>query len=299
MDLIFTKTNNDYIAEYTAATHFNLHIEGGGRVYLYKRTSGERGVLIASMPSKDVVDVDVAVNHKTIYTIVLKEKASFVAITTIDGEVINGVIQEEGGDNTPDGSESKYWFVDYLESDGTQVIDTEYLLKEEDVITLNYRDLQAVDTDSFMFGNKDESGEKTVGTWLSVYGKSAILYARFGGSTSTKTGIDLLNDTQVVLQKSLVSTASKSATLSFRGMPTLTLAVFGRKDNSDTYSQLGAKFKFNSMTIVSGNEVKLDLRPVVRKSDNKAGLLDMITKAFFVNKGTGNDFIVGDIIEQD
>jgi hypothetical protein len=106
MELIFTKTNNGYIAEYTATTHFNLHIEGGGKVYLYKRTSGERGVLIASIPSKDVVDVDVAVNHETIYTIVLKEKASFMVITTIDGEVINGVIQEGGGGDAPIGYET-------------------------------------------------------------------------------------------------------------------------------------------------------------------------------------------------
>ena len=68
MELTFNKTVNGYIAEYSATTHFNLHIEGGGRVLLYRRTSGSQGTLLASIPS-EVVDVDVAVNREATYTI--------------------------------------------------------------------------------------------------------------------------------------------------------------------------------------------------------------------------------------
>jgi hypothetical protein len=93
MELTFNKTSNGYIAEYSATTHFNLHIEGGGGVLLYKRTSGEHGDHIASIPS-EVVDVDVAVNFPAIYTIVLTERPSLVTITTAEGEVITGVIPE-------------------------------------------------------------------------------------------------------------------------------------------------------------------------------------------------------------
>ena len=99
MELTFNKTSNGYIAEYSATTHFNLHIEGGGRVMLYKRTSGERGNLIVSIPSS-IVDIDIAVNFPAIYTIVLIERPSLVTITTAEGEVINAVIPEE---DTPSG----------------------------------------------------------------------------------------------------------------------------------------------------------------------------------------------------
>lgn len=99
MELTFNKTNNSYIAEYSATTHFNLHIEGGGKVLLYKRTIGERGNLVASIPSS-VVDVDVAVNFPATYTIVLIERPSSVTITTVEGEIINAVIPEE---DTPSG----------------------------------------------------------------------------------------------------------------------------------------------------------------------------------------------------
>lgn len=90
MELTFNKTDRGYEAEYSASTHFNLHIEGGGRVLLYKRTSGEQGDLIASIPSS-VVDVDVVVNFPAIYTIVLGNRADVVLLTTADG-VITGVM---------------------------------------------------------------------------------------------------------------------------------------------------------------------------------------------------------------
>jgi hypothetical protein len=93
MELTFNKTDNGYITEYSATTHFNLHIEDGGRVLIYKRTNGEHNDHIASIPSK-VIDVDVAVNFPATYTIVLIERPSLVTITTVDGEVINAVISE-------------------------------------------------------------------------------------------------------------------------------------------------------------------------------------------------------------
>ena len=100
MELTFTKVNETYIADYLATTHFNLHIEGGGRVMLYKRTSGAKGDLLTSIPARGAVDIDVAVNFEATYTIVLDRKASAVVITTKDGEVINGVLPEE---DTPSG----------------------------------------------------------------------------------------------------------------------------------------------------------------------------------------------------
>lgn len=94
MELTFTKSSNGYVAEYLATTHFNLHIEGGGRVMLYKRTSGAKGDLLASIPAYGVVDIDVAVNFETTFIIVLEKRAS-VTITTKDGEVLEGVLPDE------------------------------------------------------------------------------------------------------------------------------------------------------------------------------------------------------------
>lgn len=121
MELTFNKTSNGYIADYVATTHFNLHIEGGGRILLYKRSSGSQGDLLASIPSKCVVDIDVAVNHEATYTIVLGNRAKEVLITTKDG-VITGVIPNGGGSNIPDGYVIfKAQDADFISSDGKYI----------------------------------------------------------------------------------------------------------------------------------------------------------------------------------
>lgn len=96
----FIKTNNGYRAEHSASTSFNLHIEGGGRILIYRKTSGEKGSLIASIPA-EVVDVDIVVDFPATYTIVVMRRAE-VTITTKDGEVINGVMPEEAPEGYTD-----------------------------------------------------------------------------------------------------------------------------------------------------------------------------------------------------
>lgn len=81
MELTFNKTANGFVADYTATTHFNLHIEGGGRVLLYKRTSGEKGDLLVNIPSHGVLDIDIAVNFEATYEIHC-DKMPDVAIIT-------------------------------------------------------------------------------------------------------------------------------------------------------------------------------------------------------------------------
>lgn len=81
MELTFTKVNKTFIADYTATTHFNLHIEGGGRVLLYKRTSGEKGDLLANIPSHGVVDIDIAVNFEATYEIHCDKMPDVAVIT--------------------------------------------------------------------------------------------------------------------------------------------------------------------------------------------------------------------------
>jgi hypothetical protein len=81
MELTFNKTSNGFIAEYSATTHFNLHIEGGDRVLLYKRTSGEKGDLLANIPSHGVVDIDIAVNFEVTYEIHCDKMPDVAVIT--------------------------------------------------------------------------------------------------------------------------------------------------------------------------------------------------------------------------
>lgn len=264
----------------------------GGNLSVAYEGSGD-GSAIFSSETNEGLDREMYVTFKGAGLEIerkVKQEGKREIFYALDGAFLDA----DGG--TFNGLKSDYWFVDYLESDGTQVIDTQYLLKEDDVITLNYSNLQAVSGDSFMFGSKDESKSTTVGTWISVYGTGAKIYVRFGHSTSLASTIDLRNYNQVIVKKGSISTSDASQSMGFLRMPSWTFAVFGRKDGENKFSSLGAMFRLHSLTVIAGRDVKLDLRPVIRKSDNKAGLLDMRTNAFFVNINTGNDFVVGDII---
>lgn len=81
MELTFNKSSNGYVADYLATTHFNLHIEGGGMVLLYKRTSGAKGDLLASIPARGAVDIDVAVNFEATYEIHCDKMPDVAVIT--------------------------------------------------------------------------------------------------------------------------------------------------------------------------------------------------------------------------
>lgn len=80
MELTFTKTDNGYISDYSATTHFNLHIEGGGRVSLYKKTSGDKWDFVTEFKTP-IVDYDVAVNIPKTFRVVCSNIPALSVIT--------------------------------------------------------------------------------------------------------------------------------------------------------------------------------------------------------------------------
>lgn len=95
MELTFTKVGNTYIADYSASSHFNIHIEGGKRVALFNKTSGIQWGFTASLPINNTTDVDIAVNRPKDFRFALQEKAETFIITTKDGTTIEGVFPDE------------------------------------------------------------------------------------------------------------------------------------------------------------------------------------------------------------
>lgn len=95
MDLSFTKVGTTYIADYSASSHFNIHIEGGKRVALFNKTSGIQWGFTASLPINNTTDVDIAVNRPKDFRFALEQKAETFIITTKDGTTIEGVFPDE------------------------------------------------------------------------------------------------------------------------------------------------------------------------------------------------------------
>lgn len=87
MELIFTKTNNDYIAEFHANKYFNIHIEGVTQAKLYHKTSGSEWDYVTNINDdfSDIIDTDVAVNIPKDFKITTDNMPT-MAVVTINEE---------------------------------------------------------------------------------------------------------------------------------------------------------------------------------------------------------------------
>ena len=80
MDLQFTKVGETYIADYSATTHFNIHIEGGGRIQIQYKTSGNTYDNSKGF-STSIVDYDIVVNIAKDYRIICSNLPTIAIIT--------------------------------------------------------------------------------------------------------------------------------------------------------------------------------------------------------------------------
>ena len=103
MELTFIKHDSRYIGDIRATSHFNLHIEGEGRLQLFRKTAGEVWKGIAYLPIK-VLDSDVAVNIPADYRMVLDEKPTMLVVT-MGEEVYEGVFPADDEPEAPEAPE--------------------------------------------------------------------------------------------------------------------------------------------------------------------------------------------------
>lgn len=175
-----------------------------------------------------------------------------------------------------------YTRLTYIESTGEQYINLGYVLKETDSITVNY----AV--------TKSESGR--------IFGAAGVgdvhysfsegkAYARFGSTSSASINRGVMSN-YATLSKGRVQINTWSANVSFVEMPTTPLYLFAFCEEDLTPSSFAEiqlqRFRINDE---SGNLI-FDLTPSKRDSDGKVGLLDNVSKKFFVSD-SDVDFIGG------
>lgn len=79
MDLTFINGSSEFRAD----SHFNLHLEGAGKVSLYRRTSGVKWDFVAEL-NGDVVDIDVPVSIPKDYRVIITDEPNS-AVMTING----------------------------------------------------------------------------------------------------------------------------------------------------------------------------------------------------------------------
>ncbi len=170
----------------------------------------------------------------------------------------------------------EYIELDYLESTGTQWIDTGVYVDSLDIngdIDFQYTEIKrnswlagAVIMDTLVRGT--EVGLVTEDEFYTILG-------------NTYSQPDVTKRTQVHFTVQ-------------RGIPNKNLYIFSRNFPVDEEDE--ASVKIFSATIYNGNSVLRNFVPAQRKSDAVLGMYDTVSGTFYINSGTG-EFIAGNIVK--
>lgn len=194
------------------------------------------------------------------------------------------------------GTES-YLLLDYIESDGTQYIDTGYVPTSTTKWVMDFQ------LASYTLNVNQYNGVLITGAALTI-GINSNQFAMYTSGTVNKyfgsyntsrhtAAIDLLN-----LVASLDST---STAISLGALPSGLSLYIGAVNNNGNASNKSS-FKYYSSQIYTNGVLARDFVPVERTSDGAIGLLDRVNDVFYANQGTGtftagylaNDYYVCD-----
>lgn len=222
-------------------------------------------------------------------------------------KTINGVSLVGEGNIEISGSgggtsvQQAYVSVKYLENTGTQYIDTQYVVQEDDEITVDYEipaSALSIKSDKILIDARDTSN----GIRVSTYGDNYKWYARFGhneGLASTAYTNKYQKGTFTISKNTFVlNGVVVSSTMAFTAMPTGTLKLFSGTDQ-DTGLIRGASYaRISSVKIKRNGETIRNFRACQRTADGELGMRDSITGEFYINAGTGVfDYLPDDVVE--
>lgn len=185
--------------------------------------------------------------------------------------------------------ESKYKRLEYIESTGTQYIDTGYVPTENDVIECDVQNLTLEAGEKFFFGQRTLDNDKG-GLWVEQ-ATNNVWYVRFGSTSSVSanpTNQDKNNKIHLTLKKgSFISGGGTTLSPVWSGtMQSSSLTLFCRWNTAGTNAGF-SKVRYWNFRITNNGVTKLNLVPVLRKSDNELGMLDLVEGKFYPNAGTG------------
>lgn len=199
---------------------------------------------------------------------------------------------------------SEYTEVEYIESTGTQYINTNIIPTNTTGVEAKISICNDNNTDNVIVGcRKTTSGENRY--WIDVdwSDNDAIIFG-FNNNTPLKNryllngsdvgksfiiSMNYMNDRTGKINGITYDTSISSKTLVSISVPIYIFA--GNRLGNASYQYSG---KLYNLKITDGTNVIKNFVPCYRKSDNVAGLYDLINNVFYTNQGTGN-FIVGPI----
>ena len=180
---------------------------------------------------------------------------------------------------------SDYQEVDYIQSSGTQYIDTGYKPSEKDSFEFAFNE-NDLTTDQNIFGARTSA---TSNNLTVKYENDNVIEADYGNYNTNRKRITLNNTNKNVFK------LESNSKIIFNGTShSLTAVTFQLEYNAlifdiggNPYDTNKFKGKLYYFKIWNGGTLVRDYVPCYRKSDGTIGLYDLVNHKFYTNKGTG------------
>ena len=188
----------------------------------------------------------------------------------------------------------EYQEVEYLESTGTQYIDSEVSVTDQEAT--EYKVIFTSQTVSVRTGGTnigccfEKSG--LGGTWVGVSNGGVVTIG--GGNNFAESPYVISKKIVVFGNNKITATIGGETKSRNKGSGAVHTARFFASDTS-TYS---SKMRLYSAKIYKSDNLIRNLIPCYRKSDNEPGMYDAVSGTFFTNAGTG-EFVVGNDVSWD
>lgn len=189
-----------------------------------------------------------------------------------------------------------YTQVDYIESSGTQYIDTGIKGNQDTKVNLDFEATNfSYPGNKSIIGSRTGATEKHYGITISG-GANPYLYSGYNNVSQQGVQISLNTKYNVFKDKNIMyldNTEITNATYTTFETPT-NMFIFAMNEG-------GAKFyssiKLFKLKIYNDNVLERNFIPCYRNSDNEVGLYDLVNNVFYTNQGTGV-FTYGSEIEK-
>lgn len=214
----------------------------------------------------------------------------------------NGVIKARHQSSLP----LSYTLLDYIQSSGSQYIDTKRVPNNNDIIEQKFQKLGSTQTTCSWYGSMPSSTTILPRIGIGSFSNQGVP-TLFAGSNYT--GSIGVADTNVHTLR-FQATGIKELTYTLDGVTSvnvpaksinmfepaieLTSYLFARHGTNgvQVYDNEGTKIYYHREYLANGTLV-LNMIPVRRNSDNVLGMYDLVSGQFFTNQGAG-DFVAGD-----
>lgn len=193
---------------------------------------------------------------------------------------------------------NNYQKLEYIQSTGTQYIDTGFKATPNTVVDIDFQFTEVSTLQQRLFG-ASTSNASYLNYHMYINGAGAWAYSFIDGSGNWAT-TNVTADTNkhhirfnMPSGQFIIDNNSYAIASSTRTKTTETNMYIM---NGAITSSPNAKMKLYAFKMYDKNELVRDMIPVKRKSDNAIGLYDKVTKKFYANAGTGT-FTAGPVID--